>query len=83
MKALATLLLSLSVPGSHFAPPPRSPVDRTITQHARKGGRWFFAESGHAVYCYGPVRVVQQPQGGLQRVATFCQGEKPMVPLKD
>src|SRR2546427_434290 len=40
MKALATLLLSLSMPGSHFAPPRRSPVDRTITQHARKGGRW-------------------------------------------
>jgi hypothetical protein len=83
MKVLATLLLSLSLPGSHFASPPRPPVDRIFTQAARKGGRWFMAESGHAVYCYGPVRVVPLPQGGLLRVATFCQGEKPMVPLKD
>jgi hypothetical protein len=83
MKALATLLLSLSLPGSRLAPPPRFLADHTITQHARKGGRWFFAENGHAVYCYGPVRVVQQPQGGLQRVATFCQGNQIMVPLKD
>jgi hypothetical protein len=83
MKFLATLLLSLSLPGSHFAPPPRAPVDRTITQQARRGGRWYFAESGHAVYCYGPVRLMPQPQGGLQRIATFCQGNKPMVPLRD
>lgn len=83
MKALATLLLSLSLPGSHLALPPRSPVDRTIRQQARKGGRWFFAENGHAVYCYGPVRVIQHPQGGLQRVATFCQGDQLIVPLKD
>jgi hypothetical protein len=83
MKVLAALLLSLSLPGSHLASPPRSPVDRPRTQQARKGGRWYFAENGHAVYCYGPVMMVTQAQGGLQRVATFCQGNKPMVPLKD
>jgi len=27
--------------------------------------------------------MVQQAQGGLQRVATFCQGNQIMVPLKD
>ena len=43
---------------------------------ARKGGRWYLADNGHAVYCYGPVRVLPQPEGGLQRVATFCQGDK-------
>jgi len=59
-------------------------MDRIVAQKpARKGGRWFFAESGHAVYCNGPVRVMPQAEGGLQRVATFCQGEKNMVPLKD
>jgi hypothetical protein len=83
MKALAMLLLSLSLPDSHFVPLSPSPVDRTIVRHAPKGGRWYFAENGHAVYCYGPVRVVQQAEGGLQRVATFCQGNQPMVPLKD
>jgi hypothetical protein len=50
---------------------------------ARKGGRWYFAENGHAVYCYGPVRLLPQAEGGLLRVATFCQGDKNMVPLKD
>ena len=84
MKALATLLLSLSLPGSRFVPPPPSPVDQTmVRQHARQGGRWYLAENGHAVYCYGPVRFVQQAQGGLLRVATFCQGNQIMVPLKD
>jgi len=29
------------------------------------------------------VRLLPQPEGGLQRVATFCQGEKNMVSLKD
>jgi hypothetical protein len=35
------------------------------------------------VYCFGPVRLLPQPEGGLQRIATFCQGDKNMVPLKD
>jgi hypothetical protein len=82
MKALAVLLLSLSS-GSHLIPPPRFPVDPTLARQVHKGGRWYFAQTGHAVYCYGPVKVVSQPQGGLQRVATFCQGNRPMVPLKD
>jgi hypothetical protein len=82
MKVLATLLLSLSLPGSHVLPPARLPVDRTA-QRARKGGRWYLAQSGHAVYCYGPVRLIPEPSGGLQRVATYCQGERPIVPLKD
>jgi len=50
---------------------------------ARKGGKWYFAETGHAVYCYGPVKLVPQDQGGLQRVATVCQGNQPLVPLRD
>ena len=60
---------------------PRIPSWRK--QPARKGGRWYLADNGHAVYCYGPVRVLPQPEGGLQRVATFCQGEKNVVPLRD
>jgi hypothetical protein len=84
MKVLATLLLSLTIPGSHVGAPSPSPVDRPHKQQqARRGGRWYLAENGHAVYCYGPVRVVTQAQGGLQRVATFCLDNQPMVPLKD
>jgi hypothetical protein len=84
MRVLATFLLSLSLHGSYRILPPKAPVDRTAARKpARKGGRWYFAENGHAVYCYGPVRVLPHPDGGLQRVATFCQGDKNMVPLKD
>jgi hypothetical protein len=84
MKVLATLLLSVSLHGSYRLSPPKAPVDRLVAKHAaRKGGRWYFAENGHAVYCYGPVRLLPQAEGGLQRVATFCQGDKNMVPLKD
>ena len=81
MKAL-TLALLLSLPVPRFTPPPRSPVE-TATRHHRKGGQWYFAANGHAVYCYGPVMYVTEAQGGLKRVATFCQNDQPMVPLKD
>jgi hypothetical protein len=81
MKAL-TLALLLSLPVPRFAPPARSPAE-TATRHSRKGGRWYFAASGHAVYCYGPVMYVTEAQGGLKRVATFCQNDQPMVTLKD
>jgi len=83
MNTLAMLLLSITLPGSSFAPPPRLPVKAEKTHTARKGGTWYFAENGHAVYCYGPVMYLRDVQGGLTRVATFCQGEKPIVPLKD
>jgi hypothetical protein len=88
MKVLATLLLSLSLPGSslpgsHLAPALNSSPEHKVRQAPRKGGRWYFAENGHAVYCYGPVKMIPLPEGGIQRVATFCSGEKPIVPLKD
>jgi hypothetical protein len=83
MRVFATLLLSVSLHGSYRIPPPKPPADRAAKRTARKGGQWYFAENGHAVYCYGPVRLLPQADGGLQRVATFCQGEKNMVPLKD
>jgi hypothetical protein len=84
MKVFATLLLSISLHGSYRIPPPTPPADNVAAKpSARKGGRWYFAENGHAVYCFGPVRVLPQAEGGLQRVATFCQGDKNMVPLKD
>ncbi len=84
MRVFVTLLLSISLHGSYRIPPPRPPAGHAAAKRpARKGGQWYFAENGHAVYCFGPVRVLPQPDGGLQRVATFCQGEKNMVPLKD
>jgi hypothetical protein len=50
---------------------------------AHRGGRWYLAENGHAVYCVGPVITVTMVDGGLRRVATYCRGDKPLVPLKD
>ena len=51
--------------------------------HLSKGGRWYFAANGHAVYCYGPVMTLPQANGNLQKVATFCREGKTVVPLKD
>jgi hypothetical protein len=84
MKAIATLLLSLTLPGA-YAPnkPQPQPVETSVAQRAHKGGVWYFADNGHAVYCYGPVMYVRDEQGSLSRVATFCNGDKPIVPLKD
>jgi len=82
MKVL-TLALLFSLPLSSLAPhkPLRQPTSQ-ITKRA-KGGRWYFAASGHAVYCYGPVMTVPDANGDLQKVATFCRDGSAIVPLKD
>jgi len=54
MKALAlALLLSLSVP--RLTPPAQHSPSASQQMEKRKGGQWYFAATGHAVYCYGPV----------------------------
>ncbi|HUB02708.1 MAG TPA: hypothetical protein VL983_08475 [Terriglobales bacterium] len=82
MKVLAlALILSLQVP--QLQPPAKlthAPAEQTTK---RKGGRWYFAANGHAVYCYGPVMTMPQADGGFVKVATFCRGDQVMVPLKD
>ena len=82
MKVL-TLALLLSLPVSQVTLPQtlRQPTSH-ITKHS-KGGRWYFAASGHAVFCYGPVMTVPRANGDLQRVATFCRDGSAVVPLKD
>jgi hypothetical protein len=81
MKALA-LALVLSLPVPKLAPPQLSPTPSQ--QPAKpKGGQWYFAANGHAVYCYGPVMTMPQAPGRLLKVATFCRGDQTMVPLKD
>jgi hypothetical protein len=82
MKVLAAMLLSLSLSGSQFVPRLRTPSDHVVKREARNSGKWYLAATGHAVFCYGPVMTVQA-QDGLQRVATFCKGDRTMVPLKD
>jgi len=82
MKALA-LALVLSLPVPRLAPPAQLSPAASQQLAKRKGGQWYFAATGHAVYCYGPVVIMPQAQGGLLRVATFCRGDQTMVPLKD
>jgi hypothetical protein len=82
MKVL-TLALLLSLPLSHLAPSkPLGQPTGHVAQHS-KGGRWYFAATGHAVYCYGPVMTVPRANGDLQKVATFCRDGSAVVPLKD
>jgi hypothetical protein len=80
MKVL-TLALMFSLTGANPTPPVRRPSGH-LDQHS-KGGRWYFAANGHAVYCYGPVMTLPQANGDLQKVATFCRDGKTVVPLKD
>ena len=82
MNVVAGLLLFLSLPGARTAAPLRHPVEQRMPDAAHKG-RWYFAGSGHAVYCVGPVLTITQPTGAFQRVATFCRGNKVIVALKD
>jgi hypothetical protein len=82
MKALTlALLLSLPVPKLPRAQNLRQPATQTAPRS--KGGRWYFAASGHAVYCYGPVMTVPSANGDLQKVATICRDGSAVVPLKD
>jgi len=64
---------------------PQKPLRQPTTQLSKraKGGRWYFAATGHAVYCYGPVMTVPRPNGELQKVATFCRDGSSVIPLKD
>jgi hypothetical protein len=82
MKAL-TLALILSIPVPTLVPAPKPSVADSHKPAKPKGGRWYMAANGHAVYCYGPVMTMLHGSGGLQRVATFCRGDQPMVPLKE
>jgi hypothetical protein len=81
MKVL-TLALMLSLTAAKPVQPVRHPSGHVEQQHS-KGGRWYFAATGHAVYCYGPVMTLPQANGDLQKVATFCRDGQTVVPLKD
>jgi hypothetical protein len=84
MKTLLVGLVLFSVPGFRVtpSPSPQKVVDKLMAK-SHSGGRWYLAENGHAVYCYGPVITINMVDGGLRKVATYCRGNKPLVPLKD
>jgi len=73
MKALA-LALVLSLPVPRLAPPAQvSATPNPTTIAKKKGGRWYFAETGHAGVLLGPVMTMPQGEGRLVKVATFCR----------
>jgi hypothetical protein len=88
MNAVAILLLA-SLPVSQVQlfhagtprPEPRFAQQAKAPHH--KGGKWYFARTGHAVYCYGPVMTLPNQSGSIERVATYCRGNQLLVPLKD
>ena len=88
MKAIAILILA-SLPIPQVSRPASQPEPHFAQQQqpsakaSRKGGKWYLTRSGHAAYCYGPVMVLTTVSGQIERVATFCRGEKVIVPLKD
>ena len=81
MKAL-TLALLLQYDGCAHQRSQTAARTGHVEQHS-KSGRWYFAASGHAVYCYGPVMTLPQANGDIQKVATFCRDGRAVVPLKD
>lgn len=89
MKVIPVLLLAfLPVPRVETASPlpASSPVGQIRTSKAAAPvphGKWYFARSGHAVYCYGPVMTLTDINGHMEHVATFCRGNRLMVPLRD
>jgi hypothetical protein len=78
-------LMTLAVLLSLMAVKPAQPVRRLTGSMEKRpaAGRWYFAATGHAVYCYGPVMTVPQANGDLQKVATLCRDGRAVVPLKD
>jgi hypothetical protein len=86
MKAIVMLIVT-SLPVPQVKVPQNAQPQAHFPQQAqatpRKGGRWYFARTGHAVYCYGPVMLIPNAAGDLEHVATFCRGDRLLVPLKD
>ena len=84
MKTLVVGVLLLSIPGFRMTPTPSpaKPNDPVLAR-THRGGRWYLAANGHAVYCRGPVVTINLMDGGLRKVATYCQGDKQLVTLKD
>ena len=85
MKVLAALMMLLSLPVPRLATPvpPLATPASVLASAARPHGKWYLAETGHAVYCYGPVKLIDNPFTGPHRVATYCKGDQLVVPLKD
>jgi len=85
---MSKLLALLFIPTMLFANiPTRQPLPQkelvTTIQKNHSGGKWYMADDGHAIYCYGPQRLIPGPDGNLMKIATFCRGDRAIVKLRD
>ncbi len=83
MKSLAFAVLLFSLPVQRTVPAGPALAHEKPAPKIDRRGRWYMADTGHAVYCIGPVVTVPSHDGSLQRVATFCQGQDPVIALHD
>ncbi len=85
MRSLLLLFLCplalASVPAPRYVSPTRE-IHGSVPTH-RNGGRWYMAEDGHAVFCYGGEKMIPDGNSGLERVALFCRDGRVIVKLKD
>ncbi len=67
------------------APSPKLQSEPVLNKGSKPKGRWHMAENGHAVFCYGPVVVMNSfsDPNEVKRYATQCRGTISPVPLRD
>ncbi len=89
-KTLAVVLLLSSAPFAKTTVPlpaasPKLQSEPVLKQGSKLKGRWHMAENGHAVFCYGPVVVMNtfSDRNEVKRYATQCRGTISPVPLRD
>ena len=81
MTLIAKILILDSLTQLKLTPHLRQPTGTMVKKN--HGGRWYMAEDGHAVYCYGESRLIKGPNGEFIRIATFCRGERAIIKLKE
>jgi hypothetical protein len=84
---LKVLLLALSLvtfASANVGPTGRvKPLQLTSAPRPHPKGKWYMARDGHAVYCYGPVRILGSWDSGIDRYATICRGGVALIRLRD
>jgi hypothetical protein len=91
MRAMLLTLFALTLPALADVPSPKQPIPvravrdpfLSLQQKGHQKGSWYLSAEGHAVFCYGPTMYVQGSNGDLIRVATFCRGDRVIVPLHE
>jgi hypothetical protein len=84
MKALLVAACFITLCSASTRPmPPRESLQLRSAPRPHPNGKWYMAQDGHAVFCYGPVRMLGSWDSGIERYATICRGGLAMVRLRD